>query len=100
MAPLRLAPGLAEHEEGQVDDVVDRADPTGRDHGPQAIGQLAREEAASPLGIADRARCDRVDPDAPRPPFHGQRAGHRVHGRLGGGDVHLAGRAAVVQAWR
>ena len=61
------------------------------------LGGLAREEAARPLGVADRAGGDRVDPDAERPPLDGQGAGQGVDRRLGRRDVELAGRAAEVE---
>ena len=41
MAPLRLDPGVAQHEQGEVDDVIDRAQPPGRDDGPKLVGRLA-----------------------------------------------------------
>ena len=63
----------------------------------EPLGGLAGEEAAGPLGVADRAGGDRVDADAERAPLDGQGARQGVDRRLRRGDVELAGRPAVVQ---
>ena len=44
---VEVGPGVAQYKEGQVDDVVDRADPAGRDRGPEHVADLARERAGA-----------------------------------------------------
>ena len=97
MAPLMLDPASLSTKRARLTMSSIEPSPPDRDHGPEPIGLLAGEEPASALGVADRAWSDRVDPDALGPPLDGQGAGHGVDRGLRRGDVHLAGRAAVVQ---
>ena len=97
MAPLRFAAASLSTNSDRLatSSIVPTASQGDRPLEPDAA--LAGEEAASPLGVADRPGGDRVDADAPGAPLDGQGAGQRVDGRLRRRDVQLAGGPAVVQ---
>ena len=100
IAPFTLAPASLMHEQRQVDDVIDRAQPASRNDSSQLFGGLTRQQPPHSFSVSDRARGDGVHADVLRPPLDRKRARECIDGRLGGRDVRLPRRAAVMQAWR
>ena len=62
-----IGAGLAQHKQGKVDDVFDRAQTARGDGHADHFGRIAGKEPPCPFGITDRAGGDGVDPNTLRP---------------------------------